>query len=74
MNKQRRHFAGTEKVAILKRHLLEKVPVSQLCDEFNIAPTQFTNAEDILAAADAGDIAIGEVVKRFECPLIRQKN
>jgi transposase-like protein len=41
MNKQRRHFAGTEKVAILKRHLLEKVPVSQLCDEFNIAPTQF---------------------------------
>ena len=34
MNKQRRHFAGTEKVAILKRHLIDKVPVSNLCDEF----------------------------------------
>lgn len=33
---------------------------------------QFTNAEDVEAAADAGEIAIGDVVKRFECPLIRQ--
>ena len=41
MNKQRRHFAGTEKVAILKRHLVEKVPVSDLCDELDIYPHQF---------------------------------
>ena len=33
MNKQRRHFAGAEKVAILKRHLVDKVPISDLCDE-----------------------------------------
>ena len=33
MTKQRRHFAGTEKVAILKRHLLDQVPISDLCDE-----------------------------------------
>ena len=39
--KQRRHFGGTEKVAILKRHLTEKVPVSTLCDELDIYPTQF---------------------------------
>lgn len=37
----------------------------------NIAPTQFTNAEDLLAAASRGDISIGPVVRRFECPLIR---
>jgi transposase len=37
----RRHFAGTEKVAILKRHLVEKVPVSNLCDEFDIYPNHF---------------------------------
>lgn len=36
MNKQRRHFADHEKVAILKRHLVEKVPVSDLCDELDI--------------------------------------
>jgi transposase len=41
MNKQRRHFADHEKVAILKRHLVEKVPVSDLCDELDIYPNQF---------------------------------
>ena len=41
MNKPRRHFAGTEKVAILKRHLLDKVPISDLCDELDIYPNQF---------------------------------
>jgi transposase len=41
MNKQRRHFADHEKVAILKRHLIDKVPVSDLCDELDIYPNQF---------------------------------
>ena len=41
MNKPRRHFTGPEKVAILKRHLLEKTPVSNLCDELGITPTLF---------------------------------
>lgn len=36
-----------------------------------IGPTQYTNAEDIVAAAGRGDISIGNVVKRFECPLIK---
>jgi transposase len=40
MSKPRRHFSGTEKVAILKRHLLEKVPVSDLCDELGLHATQ----------------------------------
>jgi|ERR1700733_6275453 transposase len=37
----RRHFTPPEKVAIVKRHLLEGVPVSNLCDEFDINPTLF---------------------------------
>jgi transposase len=41
MTKQRRHFSGPEKVAALKRHLVEKVPVSDLCDELGIAPNLF---------------------------------
>jgi hypothetical protein len=40
----------------------------------SIAPTQFTNAEDLLAAAADGDISIGPVVRRFECPLIRSRD
>ena len=39
--KQRRHFTAQEKVAILRRHLVEKVPVSDLCEEHGIHPTLF---------------------------------
>jgi transposase-like protein len=41
MTAQRRHFTPQEKVAILKRHLLEKTPVSDLCDEFGLNPNVF---------------------------------
>lgn len=37
----RRHFQDTEKVAIIKRHLIDKVPISDLCDELDIYPNQF---------------------------------
>ncbi len=40
MDKQRRHFSGTDKVAVLKRHLVDKVAVSDLCDEYDIYPNQ----------------------------------
>lgn len=36
----RRHFSGAEKVAILKRHLLEKVSIADLCDELQLYPNQ----------------------------------
>ena len=39
-SRQRRHFADQDKVAILKRHLVDKVPVSDLCDELEIYPHQ----------------------------------
>jgi len=39
--KQRRQFTGDQKVAIVKQHLLDKVPVSELCDQHKIIPTQF---------------------------------
>jgi len=37
----RRRFAAPQKVAILKEHLVEKVPVSQVCDKHGINPTMF---------------------------------
>src|SRR5580692_4236178 len=40
MNKTRRHFQDHEKVAIIKRHLLDKVPISQLCDELDLHANQ----------------------------------
>ena len=41
MNSDRRHLTPPEKIAALKRHLLEGVPVSTICDELGIAPTLF---------------------------------
>ena len=35
-----------------------------------MAQTQFTNAEAIVQAATMGNLQIGDVVRRFECPLI----
>ena len=41
MARTRRNFTGEEKVRILKRHLVDKVPVSDLCDEQGLHPTLF---------------------------------
>jgi transposase len=41
MPQPRRRFTEVEKVKILKRHLLEKEPISKVCDESQIAPSQF---------------------------------
>jgi transposase len=41
MKKQRRHYTPEEKVAILSRHLVEGVPISDRCDELGLQPTVF---------------------------------
>ena len=41
MKKQRKHYRPQEKVAILRRHLLENEPISKLCDELGLQPTVF---------------------------------
>ena len=41
MSRSRRHFSNDEKVRIIRRHLIEKVPLSDLCDELKIAPALF---------------------------------
>jgi len=45
MKRIRRHFSGTEKVAILRRHLLDSVPISDLCTEYDLQPTVFYRCE-----------------------------
>ena len=39
--KRRRKFTPEQKAAILRRHLQDKVPVSDLCDEYKIQPSVF---------------------------------
>ena len=38
---KRRHFTAEQKGEILRRHLGDKVPVSDLCDEYGIQPSLF---------------------------------
>jgi len=82
MDKQpRRHFSGTEKVAILKRHLLDKVPISSLCDELHLYPNQvyawlkeffengqaaFNNGRQAKAAEDAKDRKIEQLEAKLQ--------
>ena len=37
----RKRFTAQEKVAILRLHLLEHTPISDLCDRYGIHPTMF---------------------------------
>ena len=41
MSKKRKNYSPEEKVSILKKHLVEKEAVSDLCDKNNLQPTVF---------------------------------
>jgi transposase-like protein len=41
MRKKRYNYTPEEKVIILKRHLVERIPVSDLCDECRLQPKVF---------------------------------
>jgi len=41
MRKKRHNYTPEEKVVILKRHLVDHVAVSDLCDEYQLQPTIF---------------------------------
>jgi transposase len=43
MTRLRRHFTPEQKVALLRLHLLEKVPVSDVCEQHGIPVSLFYN-------------------------------
>lgn len=48
MSTQRRCFTTDQKATILKRYLVDKVPMSDLCDEYGIKPNQIYTWQKIL--------------------------
>jgi transposase-like protein len=83
MNSERRHLTPPEKIAALKRHLLEGVPVSTICDELDIAPTLFYRWQKELfenghvvfengRKAKAVDDAKDEKIQKLEAKLQRK--
>ena len=85
MSASRRRFERGKKATILKRYLVDKVPISDLCDEYGIQPNQvyqwqatlFENAATLFqqasARAKAEAAASEEKVARLEAKL-QQKN
>ncbi|WP_146658476.1 transposase [Enhygromyxa salina] len=45
--KNRRRFTPEQKAEIVRRHMVDKVPVSDLCDEYGLQPSVFHSVEDI---------------------------
>ena len=83
MNSERRHVEPQEKIAALKRHLLEGIPVSTLCDELGIAPTLFYRWQKELfenghtlfqngRAAKAVEDANLQKIQKLEAKLVRK--
>jgi len=55
--RSRRHFTTEEKVAILQRHMVDKVPVSDLCNELGLQPSVFYQWQRQALANLAGALA-----------------
>ena len=83
MNSERRHLNPQEKIAALKRHLLEGIPVSTICDDLGIAPTLFYRWQKELfenghtlfqngRAAKAVDDANVKKIQQLEAKLVRK--
>ena len=74
MRKQRKHHTPEEKVAILRRHLLDQEPVSKLCDELGLQPTVlyrwqkefFENGASAFQAQERPHRQVEEKQKRIE--------
>jgi len=85
MSASRRRFERGKKATILKRYLVDKVPISDLCDEYGIKPNQIYTWQKILfdhaetAFQQAGGRAASKVsaqeekIARLEAKL-QQKN
>ena len=85
MSAPRRRFGTDQKAAILKRYLVDKVPISDLCDEYGIKPNQVYAWQKILvdnpeaifhpaAKRAAGEVSMQEEkIARLEAK-IQQKN
>ncbi len=60
--RQRRHFTPDQKAALLRRHLVDKVPVSDICNEAKLQPSVFYDwlrqllerAPEVLTSAPRG--------------------
>jgi transposase-like protein len=42
MTQKRKRLSGPEKIAIVKRYLVERIPILDLCDGYGLQPSQIS--------------------------------
>ncbi len=67
--KSRNNYTAQEKTAILRRHLIDHVPVSDLCDEYHLQPTVFYRWQKLLFENAAAALEPSSKSKKAEAPL-----
>lgn len=81
MTKKRKFYSGDEKVKILRRHLLDHIAVSDLCDEYDLNPNVFyrwqkeffeNGAAAFERKSDARERKMAEEVSRLNAKLSRK--
>ena len=68
MTQKRKRLSGPEKIAIVKRYLIERVPISDLCDEHGFQPSQIYRWQAAIFehGVDAFDLKKGRRTKAAE--------
>lgn len=85
MSKRKPRRSAEEKAKILKLHLVEQVPLSQICEDHKISPTTFynwqkklfENAPSLLASSKAGrspEKKKDDKIKELEAKLAHKDN
>jgi len=41
VKRERRHWSADDKIKLLRRHLIENVPISKICEDASLAPSLF---------------------------------
>jgi transposase len=83
MPNSRRHFTCSQKIAILRLHLLEHMPISDVCQENDLQPTAFylwqkklfENGAAVLERPQAANSRHGDAIElgRLKA-MLRQRN
>ena len=64
MPKHRKHYSGAEKMAILREHLVERMPISEVCQKHGLQPAVFYTWQKRLFEGGAAVFDNGQAGRR----------
>jgi len=64
MTKKRKQFSGVEKMSALREHLLDGVPISQVCEKHAVTPSMFYRWQKTLFENGCQILAQGQLLSK----------